>query len=283
VPVHTIAQDLTNQTISQNAGALVLTQAEVLVTLRLISPQDRTAVDAWVKAHGTEEQRNEMMNSLPSLPVGEAWFWSPGWLDIFKRVKVRQRETFDSSSTPKVGEVVKVPQQLAEVELEAIRQQLAAADGTETDDPKELRRQVRELQGQLDRQQPREVVRTKEVVKTVEVPVLQHEEVARLEAVADSLTKVAGEIREAVSLVAQRPSAPSAEPKKQADQPPEPPTAPAPAIAGEPNDELIEGCSPASQRRRATDSRYFAPGAPHASHQGRAGLTQPLHPRRRSI
>jgi hypothetical protein len=71
----------------------------VLVTLRLISPQDRTAVDAWVKAHGTEEQRNEMMSSLPSLPIGEAWFWSPGWLDIFKRVKVRRRETFDSSST----------------------------------------------------------------------------------------------------------------------------------------------------------------------------------------
>ena len=93
--------------ISQRSAALnknVLTQAEVLVTLRLISPQDRTAVDAWVKTHGTEEQRNEMMNSLPSLPVGEAWFWSPGWLDIFQRVKIRRRETFDSSSTPKVGQ-----------------------------------------------------------------------------------------------------------------------------------------------------------------------------------
>jgi uncharacterized protein len=163
--------------ISQRSAELnkgVLTQAEVLVTLRLISPQDRTAVDAWVKAHGTEEQRNEMMSSLPSLPIGEAWFWSPGWLGIFKRVKVRRRETFDSSSTPKVGEAVKEPQQLAEVELEAIRQQLeAAVQEAETDDPKELRRQVRELRGQLSRKQPREVLRTKEVVKTVEVPVLQ--------------------------------------------------------------------------------------------------------------
>ncbi len=230
--------------ISQRSAALnknVLTQAEVLVTLRLISPQDRAAVDEWVRVHGTEEQRNEMMSSLPSLPVGTAWFWSPGWLDIFERVKVRQRETFDSSSTPKVGQVVKVPQQLAPVDLEAIRQRLAAADETETDDPKELRRQLRELRGQLGRQQPREVVKTKEVVKTVEVPVLQHEELARLEAVADSLVKVAGEFRETVSRVAQRPSTPSAEPKKPADQPLEVPAAPTPPIAGKPNDELIEG------------------------------------------
>ncbi len=230
--------------ISQRSAALnknVLTQAEVLVTLRLISPQDRAAVDEWVRVHGTEEQRNEMMSSLPSLPVGTAWFWSPGWLDIFKRVEVRQRETFDSSSTPKVGQIVKVPQQLAPVDLEAIRQRLAAADETETDDPKELRRQVRELRGQLDRQPPREVVKTKEVVKTVEVPVLQHEEVARLENVAHILTNVAAEIREAVSRVAQRPGTPAAEPKKRADQPPEPPTAPTPPIAGEPNHNLIEG------------------------------------------
>jgi hypothetical protein len=231
--------------ISQRSAELskgVLTQAEVLVTLRLISPQDRAAVEAWVKAHGTEEQRNEMMSSLPSLPVGEAWFWSPGWLDIFKLVKVRRRETFDSSSTPKVGEVVKVPQRLAEVELAAIRQQLeAAVQEAETDDPKELRRQAQALRTQLNRQRPREVVKTKEIVKTVEVPVLQEDELARLEAVADSLTKVAAGIQEAVNRAARRPSTPKVEATKPAAQPPAKPAAPTPLIVGEPNDELIEG------------------------------------------
>jgi hypothetical protein len=238
--------------ISQRSAALnknVLTQAEVLVTLRLISPQDRTAVDEWVKAHGTEEQRNEMMGSLPALPVGTAWFWSPP-ADIFKRVKVRRRETFDSSSTPKVGQVVKVPEQLAEVELEAIRQQLqTAVHEDETDDPKELRRQVRELRAQLGRQQPREVVKTKEVVKTVEVPVLGQDEVARLENVAHILTKVAGEIREAVGRIAQQPSAPAAEAEKTSDQPPEASAASTPPIAGEPNHDLIEGVAQPPQRR----------------------------------
>ncbi len=186
--------------ISQRSAALnknVLTQAEVLVTLRLISPQDRGAVDDWVKTHGTEEQRNEMMGSLPSLPVGAAWFWSPGWLDIFQRVKVRERETFDSSSTPKVGQLVKAPEQLAPVELEAIRQRLAAAVGDdESDDPKELRRQLRELRGQLDRQEPREVVRT------VEVPVLRQEDATRLQETAAALIALGTELRDALPRVA---------------------------------------------------------------------------------
>jgi hypothetical protein len=60
----------------------VLTQIEVLVTLRMVAPQDRAAIDDWVKVHGEPEQREELMASLPSLPIGTAWFWSPGWLEI---------------------------------------------------------------------------------------------------------------------------------------------------------------------------------------------------------
>jgi hypothetical protein len=232
--------------ITQRSAALnknVLTQTEVLVTLRLISPQDRAAMDAWVKAHGTPEQRDEMMKSLPSLPIGTAWFWSPGWLDIFKRVNVRKRETFDSSSTPKVGESVKVPAQLAAVDLEAIRRRLAAVvEESESDDPKQLRRQVRELRAQLGRQQqPREVIRT------VEVPVLREGELARLQAATEYLAKVAVEIREAIDRVAQQQSTPAAEAKKTVVQPPEiaaeakKSVAPAAPIEGEPDHALIEG------------------------------------------
>ena len=111
--------------ITQRAAVLnkdVLTQIEVLVTLRTISPQDRAAIDEWVKVHGTQEQRSELMASLPSLPIGEAWFWSPGWLDLFQRVKVRQRETFDSSATPDFQGKVKptIPTMLS-LDLERIK------------------------------------------------------------------------------------------------------------------------------------------------------------------
>ena len=75
----------------------------VLIALRTIAPQDRDAIDAWIKVHDTPAQREELMTSLPSLPIGTAWFWSPGWLDVFRKVQVRKRETFDSSATPTVG------------------------------------------------------------------------------------------------------------------------------------------------------------------------------------
>jgi hypothetical protein len=45
--------------VTQHSAVLnkdVLTQAEVLVALRTIAPQDREAIDAWIKVHGTPAQ-----------------------------------------------------------------------------------------------------------------------------------------------------------------------------------------------------------------------------------
>lgn len=133
----------------------VLTQIEVLVTLRLIAPQDRAAINEWIKVHGTPEQEKELMGSLPSLPVGTAWMWSAGWLDVFQKVQIRERETFDSSSTPKVGEQYTEPKKLAEVDLEEIKQRLAGTiQKVEADDPAVLRRRIAELERELQQKQP---------------------------------------------------------------------------------------------------------------------------------
>lgn len=157
----------------------VLTQVEVLVALRTIAPQDRAAVDEWIKVHGTPQQREQLMASLPSLPIGTAWVWSPGWLDLFKRVQIRKRETFDSSATPKVGQTIKAPKTLADVDLEALRGRLAATiEQAKANDPKALRARVahleRELAGKSASQQavkPAEV-RVETKIERVEVPVL---------------------------------------------------------------------------------------------------------------
>lgn len=125
----------------------VLTQVEVLVALRTIAPQDRAAIDEWIKVHGTPEQREQLMSSLPSLPIGTAWFWSPGWLNIFQRVKVRPRETFDSSATPEVGKRIQAPKRLADVDLEQLRGRLASTiERAKADDPKALRARIAELE-----------------------------------------------------------------------------------------------------------------------------------------
>src|SRR5262249_27870867 len=71
----------------------VLTQCAALICLRIIGAQDRKAIEEWIDAHGDEEEAKQVLASLPSLAIGEGWFWSPGWLRTLKRVKFRDRET----------------------------------------------------------------------------------------------------------------------------------------------------------------------------------------------
>ncbi len=131
----------------------VLTQAQILIALRTIAPQDLAAMNAWIDVHGEPEQRKTLMASLPSLPVGDAWVWSPGWptdRGIFQRIHTAPIETFDSGATPKPGQKRVEPKSLADVDLEAVRRQMAATlERAKADDPRELRRRIAELEQQL--------------------------------------------------------------------------------------------------------------------------------------
>lgn len=160
----------------------VLTQIEVLIALRTVSPQDRKAIESWIEVHGTPEQRDELMSSLPSLPIGTAWVWSPGWLNVFQRVQIRQRETFDSSATPTWESQVILPRKLAAVDLSALRQRISASVQPEAKEGEskqlaKLRQRVMELEQQLHTR----------VVDRIEVPIFQDGEVQRLEAALESL------------------------------------------------------------------------------------------------
>jgi hypothetical protein len=156
---------------------------QVLIALRMVAPHDREAIDTWVRVHGTPEQRDELMASLPSLPVGDAWIWSPGWLDLFSRVMIRRRETFDSSATPKVGEERRAPERLAPVDLEALREAIAATiEKVEQDDPKVLRRRIAELEKQLQKRPTPE-----RIVERVEVPIIGEDAAARITAALTSV------------------------------------------------------------------------------------------------
>ena len=145
--------------ISQRAASInkdVLTQIELLVAHRHTSPQDRKALEAWIEAHDTGDHHAEFMASLASLRQGEAWFWSPGWIDIFKRVQVRQRDTFDSSKTPDAGGTAAVPTKQAVVDLGKLQLQLKASiDEAKANDPKTLKARIAELEKQLAKPAPR--------------------------------------------------------------------------------------------------------------------------------
>ncbi len=141
--------------ISQRSAVLnknVLTQIEVLVAMRTTSPQDKAAIDEWIKANGTSEERSTVMSSLAKLPTGEAWFWSPSWLEVFKRVTIRKKRTFDSSATPKVGQTIKPPKKLTAVDLDAIREQMKdTIEKAAAADPKKLQTEIKDRDKEISR------------------------------------------------------------------------------------------------------------------------------------
>lgn len=86
----------------------VLTQIDTLLAFRNIAPQDRKALKEWVEYHAAEGDFESFMKSLPSLPTGEGWIWSPEFLGIFERIKIRERETFHPDRE-KIGDKFVMP------------------------------------------------------------------------------------------------------------------------------------------------------------------------------
>lgn len=136
--------------ITQRSAAInknVLTQIETLIVLRTTSPQDRKAIAGWVEYHG---QAHELLESLPSLEAGEAWVWSPSWLGIMERVRIRRRWTFDSGATPKNLKGTRPPATLADVDLATVKERMAATiERAKAEDPRELRKRIAELEREL--------------------------------------------------------------------------------------------------------------------------------------
>jgi hypothetical protein len=124
---------------------------EVLIAMQIVGPHDRKAIQDWIDVHGDDmNAAKEMMTSLSSLKRGEAWIWSPAWLELFVRTKFRRRETFDSSATPEVGSRAAAPSRMADIDLAKLGAEIAATvERVKADDPKELRKQIAELQRQL--------------------------------------------------------------------------------------------------------------------------------------
>jgi hypothetical protein len=140
--------------ISQRAQVLnkdVLSQMETLIGMRVLHKLDRNALEAWIEAHDTEGRRDDFLSSLASLERGEAWIWSPSWLGAFQRVRIRARHTFDSSATPKAGERLLAPKELAPLDLDQLRERMAATiEKVKADDPRALRAEVARLRAKVE-------------------------------------------------------------------------------------------------------------------------------------
>lgn len=119
-----------------------LTQVETLIAMRLIAPQDRAAVKDWVGEWADATKGAEIIASLPSLPRGDAWVWSPQ-IDYLERTHFPLAATFDSGTAEANSAARELPSiDLAQIgeRMDTIRQEAMA------NDPKRLKARIVELE-----------------------------------------------------------------------------------------------------------------------------------------
>jgi hypothetical protein len=226
----------------------VLTQTQVLVALRTIAPQDLAAMDAWIQVHGEPEQRKILMESLPSLPVGDAWFWSPGWPTvegIFKRVHVLPIETFDSGATPEVGKKPIEPKNLADIDIDILKRQMAATiEKVKQDDPRMLRKRIVQLEKEIKMGAPKSVYAAPTTkIKRIEVPVVGKRTLEKLKVAESNMRRMLKAMKEYVPVVEASVNKFSADLGKVINQKP----SVAPTIITAPRNELQETNVPISE------------------------------------
>jgi len=102
----------------------VLSQADILVSMKLTSSQDREAVGRWIEGQADRAEGRRILGALPRLARGEGWVWAPGD-DVLARVAFPRIRTLDSSQTPRRETLAGTPRALAVVDLSALREMLA--------------------------------------------------------------------------------------------------------------------------------------------------------------
>lgn len=157
------AEDIVKLGRSRGLGAILISQRlatvnknvteqiENLMLLRLVGPNDLKAVKEWVQSNGDPVATAKVLDTIASLYQGEAWMYSPGWLRLLERLKMRHARTLDTSATPTNEQVaIEEGAKRAPVSLDELR--VAMAETVEralANDPGELRKRVVELEREL--------------------------------------------------------------------------------------------------------------------------------------
>lgn len=130
----------------------VTEQIENLILLRLVGPNDLKAVKEWVQSNGDPTVTQRVLDTIAHMEQGEGWMYSPGWLKLLERVRVRHARTLDTSATPTNEQaVVEESAKRAPISLDDLRSQMAESiERAKENDPKELRKRIAELEEKLE-------------------------------------------------------------------------------------------------------------------------------------
>ena len=186
----------------QEVHKKVLNLTELLFAFQLTGPHERKAVEGWIEDKGIDE---DISAELPRLERGAPHAWSPAWLKISEVVHIKEKWTFDSSSTPKLG-VKAEAKTLALIDLEKIKKDMAATiERAKAEDPRELRRQLQERDREITKLRNSVIASshhlgTQVAQKRVEIPILKDAQIARLDSFGGKLLQAA----EAYAVAGQR-------------------------------------------------------------------------------
>lgn len=127
--------------------------ADIMLAFRTVGPNSITAVMDWLGEHVPKERIKNMIQELRALPVGSALVVSPGWLhiEVEKVIRIRARQTFDSSATPKPGERSRqVSGKGATPDLAKYAERMKdTIERIKTEDPRALKQRIADLEKQL--------------------------------------------------------------------------------------------------------------------------------------
>ena len=171
-----------------------------MIALQTTGPADIDAIDKWIRKNASDDEREEFLASVAKLKTGEAYVWSPAWLEIFKRVAIRERRTFNSSATPKVGDLKREPTKLANVDLEKLTAAMSATiEKVKGEDPEYLKKEISELKKQLNAK-PVPVAALPAAApvepKIKEIPALKDSQILRVEQAVKSIESLQEKARE---------------------------------------------------------------------------------------
>lgn len=122
----------------------VLSQADMLVAMKLTSSQDRNAIKGWIEGQADLEEAKGILAALPKMQTGQGVVWAPG-AGILDTVEFPAKVTFDSSRTPKRGER-RIKATVQPLDLPALKERMAKVDAeAKANDPATLRKEIAEL------------------------------------------------------------------------------------------------------------------------------------------
>ena len=121
----------------------VLSQADVLIAMKLTASQDRAAIGGWIEGQADREEGRAVLADLPSLRQGDGYVWAPSF-GILARTHFPPITTFDSSRTPKRGERIAGPSAAAPVDAAEVLAALKCAVSQAKSGSEETTKAIRE-------------------------------------------------------------------------------------------------------------------------------------------